>query len=102
MSALKPPIQNRPGAAPASRRTAINRSPELVPNFRIFRQECDIRVSRLAVRAVRATQGREEDLEILPLRVEPSAGLDVFRRITRRNASAASSDHASYAMGIRS
>src|SRR3954471_8909396 len=51
MSALKPPIQKRPGAAPGSLRTAILRSPEGVPKVRKLRQECDIRVSRLAVRA---------------------------------------------------
>src|SRR5947209_16673139 len=42
MSDLKPPSQNRPGPAPASRRIAIDRSPEVVPKFKKFRQECVI------------------------------------------------------------
>src|SRR5204863_412032 len=42
MSDLKPPSQNRPGPAPSSRRMAIRRSLEAVPQFKKFRQECVI------------------------------------------------------------
>src|ERR1043165_9484765 len=42
MSDLKPPSQNRPGPPPSSRRIAIRRSLEPVPQFKKFRQECVI------------------------------------------------------------
>src|SRR5262249_57529853 len=38
MPDLKPPSQNRPGAAPSRRRTAILRAAKPVPTFKNFRQ----------------------------------------------------------------
>src|SRR5262249_43022557 len=47
MSDLKPPSQNRPGAAPSRRRTAIPRAAIPVPTFKNFRQRSLIWGTRL-------------------------------------------------------
>src|SRR5262245_62984572 len=47
MSDLKPPSQNRPGAAPSRRRTAMPRAAISVPTFKNFRQRSLIWGTRL-------------------------------------------------------
>jgi hypothetical protein len=86
MSDLKPPSQNSPGPAPSSRRIAMRRSFEAVPQFKKFRQEWVIGPAdgQTPVDMSDACGGMTGDRAV-PLHIAP--GMLVFR-IARRNARA--------------